>query len=102
MATRKSEMTNKERVEALLNHKKPDRVPIWPFSPQGFAVIYCNLPLVDAYTDAEACYNAQRKTCRDFGWVFFPTMGYAAFGAWEFGGEVRMPTGEYDQAPMVT
>ena len=95
-------MTERQRVEALLNHEKPDRVPIWPFAPQGFAVIYNNLPLIDAYTNPKACYNAQRKTCKDFGWVFFPTMGYAAMGAWEFGGEVRMPSGEYDQAPMVT
>jgi uroporphyrinogen decarboxylase len=95
-------MTERQRVEALLNYKKPDRVPIWPFSPQGFAVIYNNLPLTDAYTNPETCYLAQRKTCQDFGWVFFPTMGYAAMGAWEFGGEVRMPSGDYDQAPMVT
>jgi uroporphyrinogen decarboxylase len=95
-------MTERERIEALLNHKKPDRVPIWPFAPHGFAAIYSKLTLVDAYTNPEACYYAQRQTCRDFGWVFFPWIGYASMGAWEFGGEVRMPSGEYDQAPMVT
>jgi len=94
-------MTERERIEALLERRKPDRVPIWPFAPHGFAVVYNGLPLVDAYTDPEACYNAQRQTSRDFGWVFFPWIGYASMGAWEFGGEIRMPTGEYDQAPMV-
>jgi uroporphyrinogen decarboxylase len=94
-------MTERERIEALLNHKKPDRVPIWPFAPHGFAVLYNNLPLVEAYTNPEACYQALRRTARDFGWVFFPWIGYASMGAWEFGGDIRMPTGEYDQAPMV-
>jgi uroporphyrinogen decarboxylase len=95
-------MTERERIEALLDHKKPDRVPVWPFAPHGFATIYNNLSLADAYTNPEACYEAQRRTCRDFGWVFFPWIGYASFGAWEFGGDIRMPHGEYDQAPVVT
>lgn len=95
-------MTERERIEALLNRKKPDRVPIWHFAPHGFAVIYNNLSLVDAYTNPEACYYAQRRTCLDFGWVFFPWIGYASMGAWEFGGDIRLPGGEYDQAPMVT
>jgi uroporphyrinogen decarboxylase len=95
------EMTERERIEALLERKKPDRVPLWPFAPHGFAAIYSHLSLTDAYTNPEACYHAQRQTCRDFGWVFFPWIGYASMGAWEFGGEIRMPDGEYDQAPMV-
>lgn len=95
-------MTERQRVEALLNRQKPDRVPIWPFMPNGFAVLYSSLSITDAYTNPEGLYNSLRKTCRDFGWVFFPRAIYAAMGAWEFGGEVRMPTGEYDQAPVVT
>jgi len=94
-------MTDAERIEALLHHKKPDRVPVWPFMHNGFSVIHNNLSITDAYASPEACYYAQRKTCQDFGWVFFPEMGYAAMGAWEFGAEVKMPSGEYDQAPMV-
>ena len=95
-------MTERERIEALLNRKKPDRIPIWPFAAHGFAVIYDNLSLADAYTNPEACYHAQRRMCRDFGWVFIPWIGYASMGAWEFGGDIRLPSGEYDQAPMVT
>ena len=94
-------MTDSQRIEALLKRQKPDRVPIWPFAAQGFAVIYNNLSITDAYTNPEACYQALRKTCQDFGWVFFPVLGYAAMGAWEFGGDIRMPSGEYGQAPMV-
>lgn len=95
-------MTERERIEALLDRRTPDRVPIWPFVPNGFAVLYNGLSIVDAYTNPEGLYESLRKTARDFGWVFVPRMVYAAMGAWEFGGEVRMPTGEYDQAPVVT
>lgn len=101
MAGRTPVMTERERIEALLNRRKPDRVPIWPFVPNGFAVIYNNLTIADAYTNPEGLYRSIRKTARDFGWVFYPSMVYASMGAWEFGGEVRMPTGEYDQAPVV-
>jgi uroporphyrinogen decarboxylase len=102
MTGKRKLMTEKQRIEALLHRRKPDRVPIWPFACNGFAVIYNNLPLSTAYTDADACYQAVRKTCHDFGWVFWPAMTYASMGAWEFGGEVRMPGGDYDQAPMIT
>jgi uroporphyrinogen decarboxylase len=95
-------MTERERMEALLARKKPDRVPIWVGTCNGFAVTYNGLPIGSAYTDPEGAYLSLRKTCRDFGWVFVPWIGYASMGAWEFGGEVRMPYGEYDQAPVVT
>ena len=102
MPEKTNTMTDRQRIDALLNHKKPDRVPIWPFAYNGFAVIYNNLPLAASYTDPDACYRAVLKTSRDFGWVFWPSLNYASMGAWEFGGEVRMPTGDYDQAPMIT
>jgi len=94
-------MTERGRVEALLKREKPDRVPIWPFAPYGFAAINDNLTINDAYTNPKAAYEAQRRTARDFGWVFCPAMGYASFGAWEFGGEVKMPSGDFDQAPSI-
>ena len=92
-------MTNRERIEALLDRRKPDRVPIWPFAYAGFAVIYCGQTINDAYTNPEVCYRSQKKACEDFDWVFSPMMIYAAMGVWEFGGEIRMPTGEFDQDP---
>jgi uroporphyrinogen decarboxylase len=101
MSERTGTMTDRQRIEALLNHHKPDRVPVWPFSMIGFAAVYNNLPIAEAYNNPEASYAAQRKTCRDFGWVFFPGIGYAAFGAWEFGGEIEWPTGEFDMVPKV-
>ena len=101
MTKKETRMTDHERIEALLQRKKPDRVPIWPFAGHGFAVIYDNLSIGDAYNNPEACYSAQRKTCRDFGWVFVPMFIYASMGAWEFGGAVKWPKGEFDQAPVI-
>lgn len=95
-------MTERERVDALLGHRKPDRVPIWPGAGNGFAVVHNGYNVSYAYIDPEVTYNSLRKTCQDFGWIFFPWMSYAAIGAWEFGGDVKMPSGEFDQAPVVT
>jgi uroporphyrinogen decarboxylase len=102
MVKRVSTMTDRERVEALLSHKKPDRVPVYPFAAAGFGVVYAKASIADAYNKPEVALAAQRKTCRDFGWVFVPMMGYAGLGSWEFGGDIRWPSGEFAQAPMVT
>jgi uroporphyrinogen decarboxylase len=91
-------MTNGQRIEALLNHRKPDRVPLWPFFDMtGFAAIYHNRPILDAYTDPKLSLQMQRQVCHDFGWIcspFFPALGSA-----DFGGETRLPTSEFSQAP---
>jgi uroporphyrinogen decarboxylase len=97
----KATMTNRERVEVLLKREKPDRVPIWPFAFEAFASLYANASITDAYNNPATSLAAQRKACLDFDWVFTPSFSYAAFGGWEFGGEIKWPKGEYDQAPTV-
>jgi uroporphyrinogen-III decarboxylase len=84
-----------------LAYKKPDRVPIWPFAYQGFASVYTGTSIADAYNKPQISYTAQKKTCSDFGWVFTPMLGYAAYGGWEMGGEIKWPSGEFAQAPTV-
>lgn len=101
MHSRKAVMTDRERVEALLRHEKPDRVPHWPFASTGFSVVYAKATIADAYNKPEVSLAAQRKACQDFGWVFAPRFGYAAYGAWEFGGDIKWPSGEFSQAPSV-
>jgi uroporphyrinogen decarboxylase len=100
MARKIGTMTDRQRVEALLRREKPDRIPIWPFSIV-FALEYCKCSMTEAYNDPEIFLFAQRKTCRDFGWIFIPMMAYAAFGGWEFGGEIKWPSGEFEMAPAV-
>jgi len=101
MATKgKATMTDKERVAALLRRERPDRVPIWPMAA-GFPMVYTHTSVADAYNKPEVSLAAQRKTARDFGWLFTPMIAYAAFGGWEFGGEIKWPSGEFAQAPTV-
>ena len=102
MASRKSTMTDKERVKALLRREKPDRVPIWPFAAGGFACVHTRTSIADAYNNPDRSMAAQRKTAEDFGWIYAPIILYAAFGAWEFGGDIKWPSGDFAQAPMVT
>ncbi len=94
-------MTNKERVEALLRREKPDRVPLYPFGG-GFSAVYSNVPLAELYKNPEASLAAQRRAAKEFDWVFVPEIAYAAFGGWEFGGQIKWPEGELSQAPTVT
>jgi uroporphyrinogen decarboxylase len=91
-------MTNGQRVDALLNHRKPDRVPLWPFFDMtGFAAVYHNRPIQDAYKDPKLSLEMQRKVCQDFDWICSPF--FPVFGVTDFGGERRLPTSEFSQAP---
>jgi uroporphyrinogen decarboxylase len=96
----KGTMTDKERVEALLRRERPDRVPMWPMDA-GFSMVYTGASIADGYNKPDISIAAQRKTAKDFGWVFTPMIAYAAFGGWEFGGEIKWPSGEFAQAPTV-
>jgi len=96
----KGAMTDKERVEALLRREMPDRVPMWPMAA-GFPMVYTETSIADAYNKPDVSFAAQRKTAQDFGWLFTPLVAYAAFGGWEFGGEIKWPSGEFAQAPTV-
>jgi len=100
MAKRRGAMTERERVEALLNHRKPDRVPIRA-NALGFYTRQFGASIADYYNNPEVSLAAQRKVARDFGWVFWPRIAYASWGGWEFGGEIKWPSGEFTMAPTV-
>jgi len=101
MAGKKARMTDKERIKALLRRERPDRIPVWGFA-MGFCVVHSQTPLADTYSKPEVSLQAQRAVSEKFGWMTFPMIGYAAGGAWEFGGDIKMPSGEFAQAPMIT
>ncbi|MBW1861988.1 MAG: hypothetical protein JRJ02_06395 [Deltaproteobacteria bacterium] len=94
-------MTDRERIEALLNGAKPERVPLWPFGSGEFCAVHARCSIADAYNKPEKALATQRRTCEDFGWVFVPSLGYAAFGGWESGGEMKWPGGEFARAPII-
>jgi uroporphyrinogen decarboxylase len=100
MAKKKDSMTNRARMEALLNREKPDRVPILPIA-FGFCTIYAGGTVGDAYTKPEFFLSALRKAARDFDWVSYPLLPASTALASEFGGEIKYPSGDYSQAPMI-
>jgi len=91
-------MTKKERIEAILAGKPVDRVPLFPFL-LGFCAKNMGYPISTIYNDAEKSFHAQLKTMEQYGFDWGPIYGYASYGTWEFGGEIDMPSGDYQQAP---
>lgn len=91
-------MTSNELIKAVLDGKPVDRVPHFPFI-LGFCAKNVGLPISTIYSNAEQSFDAQQKTFEQYGVDWGPIYGYASYGTWEFGGEVEMPTGEYQQAP---
>ena len=93
-------MSSMERMMALMTGQKPDRVPFNPFAA-GFAARNVGYPIEVMYSDPLRCLQAQLWTAQQFGAEPTAGMGYASYGAWEFGGEVRMPRGEFEGAPSI-
>jgi uroporphyrinogen decarboxylase len=93
-------MSPMERMMALMTGQKPDRVPFNPMA-SGFAARNVGYPIGAMYSDPLRCLQAQLWTAQQFGAEPTAGMGYASYGAWEFGGEVRMPRGEWEGAPSV-
>ena len=69
--------------------------------PWVFPVVYTKTDIADAYNKPDVAYAAQKKAAADFDWVLFPQLAYASFGGWEFGGEIKWPSGEFSQAPSI-
>ena len=102
MSSGKGRMTDAQRMEALLNHQKPDRVPLWPFLYFGFAGVNTGYSIAEMYNNPQKSMEAERRTAEQYGWVFSPYLGYASYGGWEFGGEIKWPSGEFQQAPRAS
>ena len=94
---RQDRMTEKERLEALLNRRAVDRVPFNLFA-RSFAAEMVGYSKVAMYDDAEKSFEAISRSNEMFdGWRYSYFHG-GAFGTREFGGEVKMPTSEYAMA----
>ncbi|MDP2916807.1 MAG: uroporphyrinogen decarboxylase family protein [Dehalococcoidia bacterium] len=98
---RPDEMTSAERFDALFAGKPIDRIPLLMFSGYGFCARNVGYTLADMYNDAEKSVNAQVWTAEQYGFQVSPSLSYASYGAWEFGGEARLPRTEFEQAPQV-
>jgi uroporphyrinogen decarboxylase len=100
-ARRQETMTSVERMAAIARGERPDRIPILPFTG-GFCASIVGYPIRSIYDDAEKSFWAQVWTQELLGYDGVPSFWYASYGGWEFGGEIRMPQSELEQAPVVT
>jgi len=98
---RPDEMTGEERMVALMQGKPIDRIPFMLFGGLGFCGRNVGYSFADMYSEPEKSVEAQIWTMEQYGMYVEPTLSYASYGAWEFGGEIRFPTGEWEQAPKI-
>jgi len=87
-----------ERLNSLLSGQRPDRVPLYHFL-LGFCAKNVGYPISSMYSDPEKSFMAQLWTFEQYGIDGGPDFGYASYGGWEFGGEIKFPNGEWEQAP---
>ena len=95
-------MSARERIAALRTPgATPDRVPFIP-RVYGYPMALCGWPVCDAYQDATRSFHGRLRLQELLGsddpFAFY---AYASMGSWEFGGQVSMPSGEYEAAPKV-
>lgn len=92
-------MSSAERMEALLQGKLIDRVPFLLYNSLGFCAKNVGYTIADMYTDQQKSFDAQVYTMEQYGCQIAPSLGYASYGAWEFGGEVKLPGSEGRTSP---
>jgi uroporphyrinogen decarboxylase len=94
---RQDGMTSQERWVALLDRQPVDRVTL-DVMAFAFSAAMVGCSKVDVYADPEKAFWAELRTQEMFGACERIFYHGGAFPAREFGGEVKMPTSEYDMA----
>ncbi|TAK35353.1 MAG: hypothetical protein EPO21_06530 [Chloroflexota bacterium] len=92
-------MTSQERMAAVAQGKRPDRVPVLAMSG-GYAARLYGLSLKEFYTNPEKSFKVQRLVAELHGYDESPSYGWADTGAWEFGGGIRFPESDEEGAPV--
>lgn len=95
------EMSSKQRMDALLAGDPVDHVGLFLFA-RGFCAKNFGINLMDFYANPQKSLEAQIWTSQMYGQDENTKFGFASSAAWDFGGEVRMPAGEFDQTPIVS
>ena len=58
--------------------------------------------MAEVFQTPAKCLPIMQKASQEYDWVYLPYLAYGAFGAWEFGGELKWPQSEFDFVPSVT
>ena len=93
-----------ERFKSLLVDQGIDRALVWLWGgSSGFTARNVGYPLAITETDPEKCFLAQLWTAEMYGSDNIPvsSFGGACRDTWAFGGQIKVPSSEYAQAPTV-
>lgn len=98
MYLRQDRMTSQERLRALLNYEKLDRVPIGSTDALEFSARNAGYPIQQNYENPEKSFYSQLMTSKQYGWDNIPMqMSHTILAALDFGGEVKIPYSDYQQ-----
>lgn len=95
-------MNDKERIKALLEGEKTDKILFFGLSASVFASVSEGYGAGLVYRDPQLLLELFGKACQTYNFLYAPYLAYGSVGAWEFGGTVKLPEGEFGQAPSVT
>ncbi len=93
-------MTSEERMNALLEGKPVDHIGLFLFA-RGFCAKNSGMSIKTFYADPQKSLDAQIWVAQMYGQDESTKFGFASSAAWDFGGEIRMPSGDFDQVPLV-
>ena len=94
-------MTGQERLKALFSYRTPDRIPMGSMGT-GFSARNAGYQVRDVFEDPEICFDAVRRTAEQYAWDPIPQYpGHTIWGAIDFGGDVRLPDGEYESSLII-
>ncbi|MFH1639005.1 MAG: uroporphyrinogen decarboxylase family protein [Chloroflexota bacterium] len=91
-----------ERINALLEGMPIDRVPVWLWliSPT-LAASNVGYPLASIFQYPEKCFLAQVWTQEMYDSDDIPRQCFGGDATLPFGGEIKLPSGEFEQAPSI-
>jgi len=102
MEFKQDRMSRQERMQALYNYQKPDRVPIFE-DGNFFCMINVGYRLTDLYSNPQRAFDALIWTCEQYGWEpeRHCSSAHAVLGTPDFGGRIKSPESIYSQGLSV-
>ncbi|MDD5008162.1 MAG: uroporphyrinogen decarboxylase family protein [Syntrophorhabdaceae bacterium] len=101
MKLKQDRMSSAERIDSLFNYRRPDHVPIGMIAP-SFSCRNAGLPVSVAYNDPEHNFYAMQWAAEQYAWDQAPQIvRHTIVEVMDFGGDVRLPEGEYEGALVV-
>jgi len=97
---REEEGASVGRLSALLAGQRPDRVPLYLYG-FGFCTRMAGYPISRIYDDVEKSFWAQTWTKEMYDSEDLIRIPFITHGTAEFGGEIKMPSSEWSQAPSI-